>query len=118
MASCLVFDWLTSAHGESSRFFIMRMSLIRALFPIVSVTSLSFFADDAHHAPQMQENNLFFHSYSSLFIVFPNSGRFSVYISVFLSLVEGDNLPQAAQETTPRNFLCFHVLSHFWAGGA
>lgn len=41
--------------------------------------------DTDHRAPQMQEYNR----------------------------VEGDNLPQAAQETTPRNFLCFHVLSHF-----
>jgi len=38
-------------------FYFMLMSLIRVLFPIASVTSLSFFADDDHHAPEMQENN-------------------------------------------------------------
>ena len=38
------------------------------------------------------------------FIVFPDSGSFSVYIYVFLSLVEGDNLPLAVQETTPGKF--------------
>ena len=47
---------------------------------------------------------LIFRSYSSLFIVFPESGRLSVYISVFLSLVEGDNVSQPVQETTPGNF--------------
>ena len=51
--------------------------------------------------------------YSSLFIVFPNSGRFSVYISVFLSLVEGDNLSEPVQESNSGNFLCFRVLNHF-----
>ena len=39
------------------------------------------------------------------FIVFPNSDRFSVYISVFLSLVEDDNLPQGVEETG--NFSAF-----------
>ena len=81
------------------------------LFPIVSVTSLTFFADAGHHIPQMQENNasikkniFFAQSDSLLFIVFPKSDRFSVYISVFLSLVEGDDLPQPVQETNPGNF--------------
>ena len=49
-------------------------------------------------------NKIFFRCYSSLFIVFPKSGRLSVYFSTFLSLVEGYNLPQPAQETNPGNF--------------
>ena len=55
----------------------------------------------------------FFHSYSLLFIVFSNSGRFSVYISVFLSLVEGDHLSEPVQESNSGTFLCFRVLNHF-----
>ena len=55
----------------------------------------------------------FFSSNSSLFIVFPNSGRFSVYISVFLSLVEGGHLQQAVQETAEGNFSCFCVINPF-----
>ena len=100
----------------------MLMSLIRVslvfyfpLFQSLLYISLQTLIIVPHRCRNIAEvlNKIFFHSYSSLFIVFPNFGRFSVYISVFLSLVEGDNLPQAAQETTPRNFLCFHVLSHF-----
>ena len=30
--------------------------LFGVLFPIVSITSLSFFADAGHHAPREQEN--------------------------------------------------------------
>jgi len=60
----------------------------------------------------------FFHSYSSLFIVFPNSGPFFVYISVFLSLVEGDHLSEPVQESNLGRFLCFRVLNHFRAGAA
>ena len=40
-------------------------------------------------------------------IIFPTSGHFSVYNSVFLSLVEGDNLPQGVQETTQVIFSAF-----------
>ena len=48
-------------------------------------------------------NKIFLRSYSSFF----NSGRFSVYISVFLSLVEGDNPSEPVQETNPGN--CFEL---------
>jgi len=50
--------------------------LFGVLFPLVSVTSLPFFADAGHHALQMLEN------YG----------------------VEGDNLQQAVQETAEGNF--------------
>ena len=54
-------------------------------------------------------NKIFFHSYSSLFIFFYNSGRFSV----FLSLVEGDNLSEPVQETNPGNFFVLSCLKSF-----
>ena len=37
-------------------------------------------------------------------MIFLNSDRFSVYISVFFSLVKGDVHIQAVQETTQGNF--------------
>ena len=46
-------------------------------------------------------NNIYiFCSHSSLLIVSPNPGRFTV----FLSLVEGDNPPQEVEETAQGNF--------------
>ena len=47
-----------SVHGLSR--FLFYADLIRVvgvLFPIASVTPLSFFADAGHHAPQMQESD-------------------------------------------------------------
>jgi len=103
-------------------FYFMLMSLIRVslvfFFPLsqsLLYLSLQTLIIVPYRCRKITEvlNKIFFRSFSSLFIVFPNSGCFSVYISVFLSLVEGDNRPQAVQETSPRKFLCFRVLSNF-----
>ena len=48
-----------SAHGPSKFIFygdVINSCLLSVLFPLVSVTSLPFFADAGHHAPQMLEN--------------------------------------------------------------
>ena len=60
MASLLLFDD-SCRHMVHQSLHFMLMSLIRVCLVfyfalIVSVTSLSFFADDDHHAPQMLEN--------------------------------------------------------------
>ncbi|XP_015748575.1 PREDICTED: uncharacterized protein LOC107328347 isoform X2 [Acropora digitifera] len=60
MASLLLFDD-PCRHMVDQSLYFMLMSLIRVCLVfyfalIVSVTSLSFFADDGHHAPQMLEN--------------------------------------------------------------
>ena len=101
----------------------MLMSSIRVClvfhFPLSQILlycSLQTLVIMPHRCWKMMEVlNKIFHSYheSSLFIVFPNSGRLSVYISVRLSLVQGDYLPQPVQETTPGNFECFCVINPF-----
>ena len=76
------------------------------LFQLPLYHSLQTLVIMSHRCRKIMEvlNKIFFRSYSSLFIVFPKSGRLSVYISAFLSLVQGYNLPQPAQETNPGNF--------------
>ena len=101
--------WLISAHGPSR--FLFYANVINSCsvfhFPLSQILlccSLQTLVIVRHRCWKMMEvlNKIFFDFYSSLFIVFPNSGPFSV----FRSLIGGDNLPQAVQETTPLNFEC------------
>ena len=114
MASCLLFDFSYPRmvhHG----FYFMMMYLIRVclvfyflLFQLLLYRSLQTLVIMHHECRKIMQvlNKIFFifRSYSLLFILFPKSGRLPVYISVFLSLVEGDNVSQPVQETTPGNF--------------
>ena len=76
------------------------------LFQLLLYPSLQALVTMPHRCSKVMEvlNKMCLFALIACSIVFPNSGRFSVYISVFLSLVEGDNLPQAGQEAIPGNF--------------
>ena len=109
MASSLMFDD-SCRHMVHQSLYFMLMSLIRVclvfyfpLFKALLYRSLQTLVIMPHRCWKMTEvsNKIFL---CSSFIVFPNSGRFSVYISIFLSLVEGDNLHKAVQETAQGNF--------------
>ena len=79
------------------------------LFQLLLYPSLQALVTMAHRCSKVMEvlnssDKICFFALIACSIIFPNSDRFSVYVSVFLSLVEGDNRPQAGQETTPGNF--------------
>ena len=122
----LIIWLLISAHGLS--WFLFYADVFNSgclvpyflLFQIILYPSLQALVTMPHRCNKVMEvsNKMCFFTLITCSIIFPNSGRFSVYISVFLSLVEGDNLPQSVQETTPGNFLCFCIINAFWAGVA
>ena len=95
-----------SAHGPSRFLFyanVINSCSFGISFPIVSDTSLSFFADAGHHAPRMMEVYYGIIARSLLFSL-TLVVSLSTSLHVFFSLVEGDNLQQIVQETAQGDF--------------